>query len=277
MLRFLRYLFLTDNYSKRKLFQKMRKELETKIHRTWIELLKETGYRELVAAVLDAELCFLYGDYNNTYGMSIDLPPSSYALIMQNETHQQILIHYLAFVAKGRIHDQNGNEEKNPHFEFRMKLLDVEYGWENIMRELIANYKNSNQASITELMFKRDHKETYLYNIMKFASQSEIRIAQALEARQVLFFPLPLAVRYDTGKKYQDYREPDFLICNKGVFGIIEVSYHPDRFEKDAEKDIWFKKSGILCIQHYTAEKCYKEPDKVVNEFLEILSKYKNL
>ncbi|EDN71563.1 conserved hypothetical protein [Beggiatoa sp. PS] len=194
---------------------------------------------------------------------------------MINETYQQILINCLAFVVKGRICDQNGNEKEHPHFEFRIKLLNVEEGWKEIIRELIANDKNSNQASITELMFKREHKETCFYNSIKFASQSEIRIAQALEQRRVLFFPLPLAVRYDTGNNYQDYREPDFLICDKGIFGIIEVSYHPNRFEKDSEKDIWFKKSGILCIQHYTAERCYKEPDKVVDEFLEILSKYK--
>ena len=45
------------------------------------------------------------------------------------------------------------------------------------------------------------------YNEMKFASQSEIRIAQELERRKVLFFPLALAVRADTGDLYQDHRE----------------------------------------------------------------------
>jgi very-short-patch-repair endonuclease len=73
----------------------------------------------------------------------------------------------------------------------------------------------------------------------------------------------------------QDHREPDFLVCKDGVWGILEVSYHPDRFEKDQEKDTWFKKAGILCIQHYTAERCYNNPADVVDEFLGILAQHK--
>jgi hypothetical protein len=110
---------------------------------------------------------------------------------------------------------------------------------------------------------------------MKFASASEIRIAQELERLKVLFFPLPLAVRAETGNFYEDHREVDFLICHQGKWGILEVSYHPDRFEKDKEKDAWFKRSGILCIEHYSAEKCYQTPNAVVEEFLSILMQYK--
>jgi hypothetical protein len=109
----------------------------------------------------------------------------------------------------------------------------------------------------------------------KFASKAEISIAQELEERRILFFPLPLAVRSDTGALYQDHREPDFLICHEGVWGILEVAYHPNRYERDAEKGTWFKKSGILCIEHYTAERCYTNPSEVVDQFLEILAKHK--
>ena len=62
----------------------------------------------------------------------------------------------------------------------------------------------------------------------------------------------------------QDHREVDFLICQNGAWGILEVSYHPDRYERDAEKDVWFKQSGILCIQHYTSESCYTDAAKKV-------------
>jgi hypothetical protein len=117
--------------------------------------------------------------------------------------------------------------------------------------------------------------QPYVYNEMKFASQSEIRIAQEFEARYILFFPLPLAVRSETGNFFEDHREVDFLVCNDGTWGILEVSYHPDRFEKDAEKDTWFKKSGILCVQHYSAERCYNNAKEVVDEFLGILAKHK--
>ena len=67
----------------------------------------------------------------------------------------------------------------------------------------------------------------------------------------------------------------DFLICNDGVWGILEVARHTDRYEKDAQKGAWFKKSGILCVEHYTAERCYSVSSEVVKEFLEILAKHK--
>jgi hypothetical protein len=44
---------------------------------------------------------------------------------------------------------------------------------------------------------------------------------------------------------------------------------------KDKEKDAWFKKSGILCIEHYPGEKCYNQPKVVVEEFLSFLYKHK--
>ena len=160
-------------------------------------------------------------------------------------------------------------------YRFCVKLLDIEENWKDIVRDLIANAKNPNQGSITEMLLGRRNEQAYTYNEMRFASKSEIRIAQEFERRKVLFFPLPLAVRNETGKRYLDHREPDFLVCNEGIWGILEVSYHPDRFEKDAEKDTWFKKSGILCIQHYSSERCYNKPAEVVNEFMEILSKHR--
>jgi hypothetical protein len=106
-------------------------------------------------------------------------------------------------------------------------------------------------------------------------NSEEIRIAQEFERRKVLFFPLPLAVRNDTGDFYKDHREVDFLVCYEGVWGVLEVAFHPDRYEQDAEKDIWFKKSGLLCIQHCTSERCYNQPAQVVEEFLNILAKHK--
>jgi hypothetical protein len=143
-----------------------------------------------------------------------------------------------------------------------------------IARDLIVNFKGSNQGAITKKVFLRERKPTLIYNEANYASQSEIRIAQELEDRQVLFFPLAMGIRADTGEFYRDHREADFLICDDGTWGVLEVSYHPDRFEKDAEKDAWFKKSGILCVQHYTAERCYREPSNVVNEFISILRKH---
>jgi hypothetical protein len=124
------------------------------------------------------------------------------------------------------------------------------------------------------LIRERERREMLTYNEASYASQSEIRIAQELEQRKVLFFPLALAVRADTGENWRDHREADFLVCDDGKWGILEVSYHPDRYERDKEKDAWWKQSGILCVEHYTAERCYNESARVIDEFLSILAKH---
>lgn len=249
-------------------------ETEAKLHRTWVQLLSETNYNELATTVLDADITILCEGYD-AYGISIDLPTYSYGIIANNTSYKEILSKSLLVVSKGYLVDQNGYINQNPIIEFRLKLLEIEDGWKEIIREKLANVKQMNQARISELVFARQGKELYTYNEIKFASQSEIRIAQEFENRKVLFFPLVLAIRADTGNNYQDHREIDFLVCHEGIWGILEVSFHPDRFEKDAEKDTWFKKSGILCVQHYTAERCYQKSHEVVEEFLGILLKHK--
>jgi hypothetical protein len=96
-----------------------------------------------------------------------------------------------------------------------------------------------------------------------------------LEARKILFFPLAVAVRAETGQNWQDHREVDFLICHDGVWGILEVACHPNRFEQDAQKMGWFKQSGILCIEHVTAERCHQDAKGVLTQFLAVLAKHK--
>ena len=64
------------------------------------------------------------------------------------------------------------------------------------------------------------------------------------------------------------------LFQNAAVGYTGRERLHPDRYEKDSEKDYWLKKSGILCIQHYTAERCYNETAQVVDEFLSILKQH---
>lgn len=96
------------------------------------------------------------------------------------------------------------------NIEFRAKLLELENDWKDVVKELIANAKITNQGTITEKVYSRERKQVISYNEMKFVSQSEVRIAQELERRRVLFFPLPLAIRAETGILYKDHREPDF-------------------------------------------------------------------
>ncbi len=249
-------------------------ELEGKLHRTWVQLLIDNDFREIGAIAIDTDLRIVY-NYYDPAAIAFEIPTSAYAYVKNSDQIKKVMERAFATVSQGRIFDNNYNEVRELPFVYLVRLMDIEQGWQNVTKSLIANAQNPNQALITEKAFAKTQKQPYIYNDVKFASQSEIRIAQELETRRVLFFPLPLAVRADTGNFYEDHREVDFLVCQDGTWGVLEVSYHPDRFEKDSEKDSWFKKSGILCIQHYSAERCYGNSAGVVEEFLAILAKYK--
>lgn len=247
---------------------------EAQIHRTWLELLIAANYTEVAAIAVNTEFCIYHPNYTDVV-IYVDLPASSYIIVQQDDSIKDLIRQTISIIADNRIDNENGYTPDKTSIIFRVKLVEPEDNWKETIKEVIIRSRNSNQGIISEKLFNRDNKSVYVYNEMKFASQSEIRIAQELEKRKILFFPLPLAVRTETGLQYKDHREVDFLICQDGVWGILEVSYHPDRYEKDAEKDNWFKKSGILCIQHYTAERCYNESGIVVSEFIDILAKYK--
>lgn len=167
------------------------------------------------------------------------------------------------------------NFSSEPVVNLQMKLLpSPDHNWSEEMKRFITQYKGTNQALVTELMAAKHGRPVNTWNELKYASASEMRIALELERRQVLFFPLAVAVRAETGRNWQNHREVDFLVCQNGAWGILEVSYHPGRYEEDSEKDVWFKRSGLLCIQHFTAERCYRQPAKVLDEFFQILEQY---
>ncbi|MBD2625446.1 pentapeptide repeat-containing protein [Trichormus variabilis] len=108
---------------------------------------------------------------------------------------------------------------------------------------------------------------------LKFKSQTEIKIAQALERAGVLFFPNCLA-RLNTVSG-RGNKEPDFLICYNGQWGILEVDgpHHdtPEQRFKDEETDQIFKKNGIKVVERFDADRCYDNPDEVVQEFFKMI------
>ncbi len=255
-------------------------KFDTAIHRTLVDYLIHTKQVELAAVMLDGEVTagYEWDDFGNACfeRYYLDIPTKANPLIDGNKSAQDALAAAIRNVAGG----QQQTMERLTNIPaaafpvvFRVKMLPVEEGWEHMARSLIANPKGANQAMVSDLA--SDGRPLHRWNELRYASASEIRIAQELERRKVLFFPLAVAVRAETGKNWQDHREVDFLICDNGTWGILEVAYHPDRYEKDAEKDLWFKKSGILCIQHVTAERCYNESAKVVTEFLSVLAQHK--
>lgn len=110
-----------------------------------------------------------------------------------------------------------------------------------------------------------------IWKNLRFRSEDEVKIAQALERAGVLFFP-NCKGRLTTSENRQN-REPDFLVCHQGNWGILEVDGSQHDAEKDAERDSFFKVHGISIIERYTAKQCREHADNVVQEFLKILSR----
>jgi hypothetical protein len=108
---------------------------------------------------------------------------------------------------------------------------------------------------------------------LRFRSQSEVRIAQALERAGALF--LPNCMAHLQGLDGPENKEADFLVCHNGKWGILEVDgepFHPPkRTAQDHERDRLFRAHGIRVVEHFTATDCYNEPGSVVGRFLEIL------
>ena len=106
---------------------------------------------------------------------------------------------------------------------------------------------------------------------LRFRSKVETRIAEALERRAVLYFPLP-AARLGTRNERQT-REPDFLVCHNGRWGILEVDgpWHTGRPADDHSRDRLFRNHCLQVTEHYNADECFENADKVVDGFLNIL------
>ena len=70
-------------------------------------------------------------------------------------------------------------------------------------------------------------------------------------------------------------REPDFLICHEGRWGILQGDgepYHPPtRAVQDHEWDRLFMRHGVQLGQHYDGAQCRDRPDEVVATFLTLL------
>ena len=69
-------------------------------------------------------------------------------------------------------------------------------------------------------------ESTILHDHLYFRSQTEIRIYDVMKKKPVLFFANATAVLGGKGER----REPDFLVCKDGKWGILEVMgepYHP--------------------------------------------------
>jgi len=253
--------------------------LEEQLHRTWIQLLLDDHQKELAAMLRDGSfkvsktpgLSLQHGE-DASRGLAVEIPHEYYNMIINNALYQEVIERSLETLFRQYVRLWGNTKIR---IGLRIQHIEGEQAWKEKVRAIILHAQAPHQGSRTEQVCATHGQQPLLYQEMKFGAISEVRIAQALAARRARFFPLPLVGRGETGTSYMDRREPDFLVCHEGVWGILEVGWYPDRYEKHADKDGWFQQSGIVCIQNYPAEHCFHHPSEVVEAFLQLLVKHK--
>jgi hypothetical protein len=154
--------------------------------------------------------------------------------------------------------------------------------WENIIAAQLQKIATGNvqKTSLSPAVSNQvsDGDNVRIWKNLRFRSESEVRIAAALDKISGVMFLPNCKARVGRASKRLN-REPDFLICYKGKWGILEVdgepSHPPTRTTEDHERDRLFRLSGVQVVEHYDAAECFENPDKVVQQFLYLLSQSK--
>jgi hypothetical protein len=110
---------------------------------------------------------------------------------------------------------------------------------------------------------------------MRFRSIAEIKVAQVLEAKGLLYCPNSLT---RLGSYHRSF-EVDFLVCCPTRLGfkwaILEIDgywHFPEKRAKEHERERLFEHSGIRVFR-FDAKLCEKNPEAVVSELIELMSK----
>jgi hypothetical protein len=142
---------------------------------------------------------------------------------------------------------------------------------DNTVNKPEKNIDVDNSFNNQGIQFYADSK-IHTWERLRFRSKTEIKIAEALDRTGVLFVPNSLARL--TTPKGRENKEADFLICYNGKWGVLEVDgpFHTaERRVEEQERERIFKKNGIKVVERFDAERCYNNPDEVVQEFFKMI------
>ncbi len=151
-------------------------------------------------------------------------------------------------------------------------IVESEGDWREHLREL-AKSKGKVATNQGRQFDTSQRKPITVWNNLNFRSRSEVAIAKALDSQGVMYLP-NCAARLGP-PEHRHNKEPDFLICYEGKWGILEVDspeFHPNRGSDD-ERDLQFKLYGVKEIQHFQWKECQEHPDAVVGKFLALLAR----
>ena len=134
-------------------------------------------------------------------------------------------------------------------FRVCVTYSDIQPGWREELLEIAEGRRVHNQG------VEIPGREIIEWGNLRFRSQTEVRIAKALDTIGVLFLPNCLARLNREHTRIT--KEADFLVCQNGKWGILEVDgpYHP-RAATDNARDRLFQAHGIKVTQRFTAEEC---------------------
>lgn len=152
-------------------------------------------------------------------------------------------------------------------FMIRLEVITPDPDWREQAERVASGRTIVNQAP------DLPNGQILIWNNLRFRSEPERRIAAALDASRVLFFPNCMA-RLSDGERRVN-REPDFLACEGGKWGIMEIdgtAYHASA-ARDHERDRLFRTYGIRVVERFTATECLSNAPGVVRRFLEVLQR----
>ncbi len=207
----------------------------------------------LALALLDAEIDRLYPWDELTWVVPLLVPAESYQYINGvNDQTERLWNVFAGLVPHGK---------GLKWVEVRVKLEDVQPDWRDQVRAGLEGGATNQGVPIGT-------SPIYTYQGLNYRSKTEIKIAEELTSRGILFFPNSRASRSAV------VLEPDFLIVHQGRMGIIEVDgpTHHGKAAEDHKRDLFFQQPGILLVKHFTAADCYNNPKLVVDTFLGLLT-----
>ncbi|MEX1140726.1 MAG: hypothetical protein WEB79_00230 [Thermoleophilaceae bacterium] len=136
--------------------------------------------------------------------------------------------------------------------------------WRNELLAVLEGRDVDNQAI--------GFKATKTYEGLRFRSESEVRIAQALDRAGVMYVP-NCRSRIGSVSRRRNC-EADFLVMLEGRWGVLEVDgeqWHAGLASRDHERDRPFHFHGAHKVQRFDAGECFENPDGVVAKFLALL------
>lgn len=117
-------------------------------------------------------------------------------------------------------------------------------------------------------------KATKTYEGLRFRSESEVRVAQALDRAGVMYVP-NCRSRIGSLERRRNV-EADFLVMVDGKWGVLEVDgeqWHAGLAARDHERDRPFHFHGAKIVQRFDAGECFENADAVVRKFVALLKR----